>query len=568
MSKTVPSDIEIAQAAKVEPIEAIAEKMGLARQDIELYGDHMAKIKLEAIEKFKDRPNAKYVVVTAITPTPLGEGKSTTTVGLGQALHYVGKSAIVAMRQPSQGPTFGIKGGAAGGGYSQIIPMEQFNLHMTGDLHAVTAANNLLAAMIDNHIHQGNELNIDPFNITWRRVMDVSDRDIRNVITGLGGKADGIPRETGFDISVASEVMAILALTTSLRDMRERFDRIVIGQSKDKKPVTAGQLKAAGAMTVLMKEAIKPNLMQTLENGPALVHAGPFANIAHGNSSILADQIGIKCADFLVTEAGFGADIGCEKFFNIKCRYSGLKPSAAVIVVTGRACKLHTGKFKVVPGKPLPEEMVKENPDDVIAGASNLRKQIENVKKHGISPVVSINHFSSDFQSEIDAIFQICKEAGVRCALANHWAEGGAGATDLARAVVEAANEENNFDFLYGLDQPIKAKIEAIAKEIYGAAAVSYEAQAESQIRSYEKSGFGNLPICMAKTHLSLTADPSAKGAPTGFTLPIREVRASVGAGFIYPLVGEMRTMPGLPSHPAAERVDIDFATGRVVGLF
>jgi formate--tetrahydrofolate ligase len=566
--KHVPSDIEIAQAATLQPIEAIAEKMGLSRADIEFYGDSMAKVKLETIEKLEGKPDAKYVVVTAITPTPLGEGKSTTTVGLGQGMHHIGRSAIIAVRQPSQGPTFGIKGGAAGGGYSQVIPMEQFNLHMTGDIHAVTAANNLLAAMIDNHIYQGNELNIDPHAITWRRVMDVSDRDLRNIISGLGGRGDGIPREAGFDISVASEVMAVLALTTSLRDMRERFARIVIGQSKDKKPVTAEQLGAAGAMTVLMKEAIKPNLFQTLENTPALVHAGPFANIAHGNSSILADRIGIKCGDYLITEAGFGADIGAEKFFNIKCRYSGLKPSAAVIVATVRALKLHTGKYRVVPGKPLPDAMLMENPDDILVGAANLRKHIENVKKHGISPVVCVNQFSSDFQSEIDAIFAVCKEEGVRCALSNHWAEGGAGAVDLARAVEEACNEPNGFHHLYATDQPIKAKIEAIAKEIYGAAEVVYEAQATSQINQYEKNGFGNLPICMAKTHLSLSADPSLKGAPKGFTLPIREVRASVGAGFIYPLVGEMRTMPGLPSHPAAEKVDIDFETGRIVGLF
>ena len=567
-TKKVPSDIEIAQAATLEPIEAIAEKMGLSRADIEFYGENMAKIKLEAIEKLKDRPNAKYVVVTAITPTPLGEGKSTTTVGLGQAMQHIGKTATIAIRQPSQGPTFGIKGGAAGGGYSQVVPMEQFNLHMTGDIHAVTAANNLLAAMIDNHIYQGNELKIDPNAITWRRVMDVSDRDLRNIIIGLGGSGDGIPRQSGFDITVASEVMAVLALTTSLRDMRARFARIVIGQSRDKKPVTAEQLGAAGAMTVLMKEAIKPNLFQTLENTPALVHAGPFANIAHGNSSILADQIGIKSADFLITEAGFGADIGAEKFFNIKCRYSGLRPDAAVVVTTVRALKLHTGKYRVVPGKPLPEKMVLENPDDVYVGASNLRKQIENMLKHGVSPVVSINHFSTDFQSEIDTIFQVAKEMGVRCALANHWAEGGAGAADVARAVVEAANESTDFKFLYELNQPIKAKIETIAKEIYGAGSVVYEAKAEGQIKQYENSGFGGLPICMAKTHLSLTADPSIKGAPTGFTLPIREVRASVGAGFIYPIVGDMRTMPGLPGHPAAERVDIDFETGRVVGLF
>jgi formate--tetrahydrofolate ligase len=568
VTKHLPSDIEIAQAATLEPIEAIAEKMGLERRDIEFYGDSMAKVKLEAIEKLSSRPNAKYILVTAITPTPLGEGKSTTTVGLGQAMHHIGKTATIAIRQPSQGPTFGIKGGAAGGGYSQVVPMEQFNLHMTGDIHAITAANNLLAAMIDNHIYQGNELNIDPYNITWRRVMDVSDRDLRNIVLGLGGKEDGRPRQSGFDITVASEVMAILALTTSLRDMRDRFERIVIGQSKDKTPVTAGMLKAAGAMTVLMKEAIKPNLFQTLENTPALVHAGPFANIAHGNSSILADQIGIKSAEYLITEAGFGADIGAEKFFNIKCRYSGLRPDAAVIVTTVRALKLHTGKYRVVPGKPLPDEMVKENPDDVIVGAANLRKQVENIRKHGVSPVVCINHFATDSQSEIEAIFAVASEMGARCALANHWAEGGAGATDLARVVVEAAEEPTEFRFLYDVNQPIKSKIETIAREIYGAGDVVFEAKADGQIKQYEKSGFGNLPICMAKTHLSLTSDPARKGAPSGFSLPIREVRASVGAGFIYPLVGEMRTMPGLPGHPAAERVDIDFETGRVVGLF
>ncbi|MCC6456036.1 MAG: formate--tetrahydrofolate ligase [Caldilineaceae bacterium] len=566
-TKPVPSDIEIAQAARLEPIEAIAEKMGLTRADIELYGDYMAKVKLEALERLQARPNAKYILMTAITPTPLGEGKSTTTVGLGQAMQHIGKSATIAIRQPSQGPTFGIKGGAAGGGYSQVVPMEQFNLHMTGDIHAITAANNLLAAMIDNHIFQGNALGIDPYAISWRRVMDVSDRELRNIVSGLGEKSDGRPRQAGFDISVASEVMAILALTTGLRDMRERFARIVIGQSVEKKPVTAEDLHAAGAMTVLMKEAIKPNLFQTLENTPALVHAGPFANIAHGNSSILADQIGIKTADYLITEAGFGADIGAEKFFNIKCRYSGLRPDAAILVATIRALKLHTGKYKVIPGKPLPPEMLSENPDDIYVGAANLRKQVENLLKQGVSPVVCVNHFSSDHRSETDAVFAVAKEIGVRCALSDHWAEGGAGAVDLARVVVEAAEEPANFSFLYELNQPVKAKIETIAREIYGASEVAYEAAASSQIRVIERNGFGNLPICMAKTHLSLSDDPSLKGAPRDFTLTIREVRASVGAGFIYPLVGEMRTMPGLPSHPAAERIDIDFETGQVIGL-
>jgi formate--tetrahydrofolate ligase len=567
-TKPVPSDIDIAQAATMEPIEAIAEKMGLDRNDIEFYGNHMAKVKLEAREKLASRPDAKYILVTAITPTPLGEGKSTTTVGLGQAMQHIGKSATIAIRQPSQGPTFGIKGGAAGGGYSQVVPMEQFNLHMTGDIHAITAANNLLAAMIDNHIYQGNELDINPYSITWRRVLDVNDRELRNIISGLGAKTDGRPRETGFDITVASEVMAILALTTSLADMRERFGRIVVGQNGSKAPVTAEDLKAAGAMTVLMKEAIKPNLFQTLENTPALVHAGPFANIAHGNSSILADLIGIKTADYLITEAGFGADIGAEKFFNIKSRYSGLRPDAAVVVATIRALKSHTGKYKIVPGRALPEEMLQENPDDVYEGASNLRKQVENMLKHGVSPVICVNHFASDYDSEVEAVFRVAEELGVRCATSRHWAEGGAGATDLARTVVEAAEEPTEFNFLYELDLPITTKIETIAKEIYGASEVVYEPAAERQIRDYERNGFGNLPICMAKTHLSLTADPKVKGAPTDFSLPIREVRASVGAGFIYPIVGAMRTMPGLPKSPAAERVDIDLETGRVVGLF
>ncbi|MBX2998349.1 MAG: formate--tetrahydrofolate ligase [Caldilineaceae bacterium] len=567
-TQSIPSDLDIAQAATLQPVWEIAEKMGLAREDIELYGDHMAKIKLETLEKLKDRPNARYILVTAITPTPLGEGKSTTTVGLGQGMHLVGKTATIAIRQPSQGPTFGIKGGAAGGGYSQVVPMEQFNLHMTGDIHAVTAANNLLAAMIDNHIFQGNELDIDPYSVTWRRVMDVNERELRNIIVGLGGKADGRPHQTGFDISVASEVMAILALTTGLRDMRERFGRITIGNNSKREPITAEMLKAAGAMTVLMKEATKPNIFQTLENTPALVHAGPFANIAHGNSSILADLIGVKTADYLITEAGFGADIGAEKFFNIKCRTSGLRPDAAVLVTTVRAMKLHTGKYRIVPGRPLPESILRENPDDVYEGAANLRKQIENVRKHGVSPVVCVNRFHTDYDSEVEAIFRAAQEENARVAVSNHWAEGGKGATDLARAVIEAAEEPTDFRFLYELAQPIKVKIETIAREIYGADGVVFEDLAERQIRQYESAGFGNLPICMAKTHLSLSHDPALKGAPKGFTVPIREVRASVGAGFIYPLLGEMRTMPGLSSSPAAERVDIDLETGRITGLF
>jgi len=565
---TVPSDLDIAQAAELLPVWEIAEKMGLSRSDIELYGDHMAKVRLEAVEALADRPNARYVLVTAITPTPLGEGKSTTTVGLGQGMHHIGKTATVAIRQPSQGPTFGIKGGAAGGGYSQVVPMEQFNLHMTGDMHAVTAANNLLAAMIDAHIYQGNGLEIDPYSIMWRRVLDVNDRGLRNIVSGLGAKSDGPQRQTGFDITAASEVMAILALTTGLEDMRARFGRVTVGRDRKRQPVTAEQLQAAGSMTVLMKEAIKPNIFQTLENTPALVHAGPFANIAHGNSSVLADLIGIKTSEYLITEAGFGADIGAEKFFNIKCRYSGLRPDAAVLVATVRALKSHTGRYRVVPGRPLPEEMLMENPDDVAEGAANLRKQIQNVRAHGVSPVVCVNCFASDFQSEIDVIGRVAEEEGARWAVSTHWAEGGSGATELARAVVEAAEEPSEFQFLYELEMPLKAKMEKIATTIYGADGIEYTALANRQIRQYEQSGFGNLPICMAKTHLSLSHDPKLKGAPSGFTVPVREVRASVGAGFVYPLLGEMRTMPGLGSRPAAQSVDIDLETGQVIGLF
>ncbi len=565
---SVPTDLDIAQAAKLVPIWEIAEKMGLGRSDIELYGDHMAKVRLEAVEALANRPNARYVLVTAITPTPLGEGKSTTTVGLGQGMHHIGKTATVAIRQPSQGPTFGIKGGAAGGGYSQVVPMEQFNLHMTGDMHAVTAANNLLAAMIDAHIYQGNALAIDPYSIMWRRVLDVNDRGLRNIVSGLGAKSDGPQRQTGFDITAASEVMAILALTTGLEDMRARFGRVTVGRDRNRQPVTAEQLQAAGSMTVLMKEAIKPNIFQTLENTPALVHAGPFANIAHGNSSVLADLIGIKTSDYLITEAGFGADIGAEKFFNIKCRYSGLRPDAAVLVATVRALKSHTGRYRVVPGRPLPEEMLAENPDDVAEGAANLRRQIQNVRAHGVSPVVCVNCFASDFESEIDVIGRVAEEEGARWAVSTHWAEGGSGAKELAQAVVEAAEEPSEFRFLYELDVPLKAKMEKIATTIYGADGIEYSALANRQIRQYEQSGFGDLPICMAKTHLSLSHDPKLKGAPSGFTVPVREVRASVGAGFVYPLLGEMRTMPGLGSRPAAQNVDIDLDTGQVTGLF
>ncbi len=564
------SDLDIAQNAKLRPVTEIAAQLGLSPDDIDLYGSpYIGKVRLDVLEKFKDRPNGKYIDISAITPTPLGEGKSTTLIGLGEAMQHLGKRSVITLRQPSQGPTFGIKGGAAGGGYAQVVPMETFNLNLTGDIHAVTAATNLLAAMIDNKLLRGNPLNINPHSITWKRVVDTNDRALRKIIVGLGGRMEGgIPRETGFDITVASEVMAILALTTSLQDMRKRFGRIVVGLTHDKKPVTAEEIGAAGAMTVLMRDAIRPTIMQTLENTPALVHAGPFANVAHGNSSILADMIGIKTADYLMTESGFGADIGAEKFFNIKCRYSGLKPDAAVIVATIRALKSHSGKYKIVAGKPLPPEMLENNVADVEAGAANLRKQIENIKLHGVTPVVAINAFATDHPEEIEAVKRIAIESGaLGAAVSTHWADGGKGAIELAEMVIAAADEPSEFKFLYDLDQPIKAKIETIAKKIYGADDVSYAPFADDQIKNYEANGFGKLPICMAKTHLSLSHDPTLKGAPTGFTLPVREVRASVGAGFIYPICGDMRTMPALPEHPAAERVDID-ENGNVVGLF
>jgi len=569
-NKKMLSDLEIAQKASLKPIREIAEQMDLSADDFDLYGSqYIGKLRLDVLEKVKNRPSGKYIDVSAITPTPLGEGKSTTLIGLGEAMKLIGRRAVITLRQPSQGPTFGIKGGAAGGGYAQVVPMEIFNLHLTGDIHAVTAANNLLAAMIDNELMRGNPLNIDPFSITWKRVVDVNDRALRHIVIGLGGKTEGgVPRETGFDITVASEVMAILALTTSLQDMRERFGRIVVGLKNDKTPVTAEEIGAAGAMTVLMREAIRPNIMQTLENTPALVHAGPFANVAHGNSSIIADLIGIKCADYLFTESGFGADIGAEKFFNIKCRYSGLKPDACVLVATVRALKAHSGKYRIVAGKPLPPEMLEKSVADVEAGASNLRKQIENIRLHGVTPVVAINAFATDHAEEIEAIKRIAVESGaIGAAVSRHWADGGRGAIELAEMTVAAAEEESEFEFLYDLDQPITAKIETIATKIYGADGVSYTAQAAKQIKDYESNGFGHLPICMAKTHLSLSHDAALKGAPTGFLLPIREVRASVGAGFIYPICGDMRTMPALPEHPAAERIDID-GNGNVVGLF
>ena len=561
-----PTDLEIARGAQLKPVDGIAGEIGLGMHLLEPYGEDVVKIRLSAIEELADAPKAKYVVVTAITPTPLGEGKTTTTVGLGQAFRHIGKRATVAIRQPSMGPTFGIKGGAAGGGYSQVVPMETLNLHLTGDMHAVTAANNMLAAMIDNHLFQGNALGLDLNEITWRRVMDVNDRSLRNIVIGLGPKADGVTRQTGFDITAASEVMATLALTSSLTDLRKRLGRIVVGYTAAGSPVTAEELGAAGAMAVILREAIKPNLLQTMENTPVLVHTGPFGNIATGNSSVVADLIGIRTGDFLVTEAGFGADMGAERFFNIKCRTSGLRPDAAVVVATVRALKAHSGKYKVVAGKPLPSDLLAENPDDVLAGAANLRKQLENVALHGVPPVVAINAFPTDHRSEHDAIRAVAGEMGARSAVCTHFADGGRGATELAEAVAEAAHEPSRFGFLYPDEASLREKIETVARRVYGAAGVSYSGRAARQLDTYERAGFGTLPVCIAKTHLSISSDPALKGAPAGWTLPVGEVRASVGAGFVYPICGDIRTMPGLSANPAAARIDLD-ENGEIAGL-
>ena len=561
-----PSDLEIARGADLAPLTDIGAALGIGSHLLEPYGEHVAKIKLEAIEELEDRPRARYVLVSAITPTPLGEGKTTTTVGLGQAFKQLGRTATVAIRQPSMGPTFGIKGGAAGGGYSQAVPMETFNLHLTGDMHAVTAAHNLLSAMVDNHLFHGKEPSLDPHRISWRRVLDVNDRSLRNIVSGLGTRMDGTPRQTGFDITAASEVMAVLALATSLQDLRARLGRIVVGTDGDGSPITAEDVGAAGSMAVMLREALKPNLMQTLEQTPVLVHAGPFGNIAHGNSSIVADRIGIRGGDYLITEAGFGADMGAERFFNIKCRTSGLAPDAAVLVATVRALKAHSGRHRIVAGKPLPDELLAENPDDVLAGAPNLRKQIENIRVHGVSPVVAINAFPTDHDSEHAVIREIAEEMGARVAVSEHFGKGGAGAVELAEAVADAAEEPSNFQVLYPSEASLREKIEAVATKVYGADGVDYAPAAAKSLDEYEANGFGDLPVCIAKTHLSISSDPKLLGAPTGWRLPVREVRASIGAGFIYPLSGDMRTMPGLGSAPAAERIDLD-ENGEIVGL-
>lgn len=619
----VPSDITIAQAAELKPITEVAEELGILPDEIELYGPHKAKVKLEILERLKNIPDGKYVDVTAITPTPLGEGKTTTTVGLSQALGaHLGKRVMTCIRQPSQGPTFGIKGGAAGGGYSQVIPMEDFNLHLTGDIHAITAANNLMASAIDVRMLHESEatdeqlfnrlfptdkqgkrhfarnmaarkvklgitvsnpeemtteqrsrfcrLDIDPESITWRRVIDTSDRFLRGITVGKGDEETGHERETGFDITVASEIMAILALTTDLADMRKRLGEIVIGVNKRGEAVNADDLGVAGALTVLMRDAIKPNLMQTLEGTPVFVHAGPFANIAHGNSSIIADRIGLKLADFVVTESGFGADMGMEKFMDIKCRASGLKPSVVVLVATVRALKMHGGGPKVVAGKPLDKMYTDENLDLLRAGLPNMLHHIRTARKYGIPVVVAVNTFATDTPAELELIRKAAVEEGGAedAVVCRHWEKGGEGAVDLAKAVIKAAEKPSEFKFIYPLEWTIKQKIEAIAKEVYGADGVDYETAAEERIEEYTRLGFDKLPICMAKTHLSLSHDPTLKGVPKGYRIPIRDVRASVGAGFLYPLLGKMSTMPGLPTRPAFYDVDIDIETGKVVGLF
>jgi formate--tetrahydrofolate ligase len=564
----MPSNLEVAQRARLKPIGEIAAALGVEDDELELYGRYKAKVALSILHRLASRPDGKYIDVTSITPTPLGEGKTTTTVGLAMALNRIGCRAIATIRQPSLGPTFGIKGGASGGGLAQVVPMEDLNLHLTGDVHAISLAHNLLAAMVDNSITHGNPLDIDPLTITWPRVVDVNDRALRKIVIGLGGRENGYPREAAFDISVASEVMAILGLATSLRDLRARLGRIVVALDRRRQAVTAEQLRAAGAMAVLMRDAIKPTLLQTVENTPAFVHAGPFGNIATGNSSVLADFIGLKLGDCVVTESGFGADMGLEKFVDIKCRISGRAPDAVVLVCTVRALKMHSGRYKVVAGKPLDPGLLREDLAAVEAGCANLDKQIENVHAFGLPVVVAINVFDRDTPAEIELVRARAVAAGALGAYRSEvWAQGGAGAEELARAVLAAAARPTPMRFLYPLDLPIKQKIEAIARTMYGADGVDYSAAAETQIARYTELGYGNLAVCMAKTHLSLSHDPTLLGRPRGFRVPVREVRASVGAGFLYPLLGEMRTMPGLPSEPNAWKVDLD-ADGNVVGLF
>jgi len=564
------TDLEIARSVRPRPIVEVARDLGLRDAEIEPYGSTKAKITLEAIERLEaQNARGKYVVVTGMSPTPLGEGKSTTTVGLAQGLNKIGRRAAVCIRQPSLGPVFGIKGGAAGGGWSQVIPMEDFNLHLTGDVHAIGAAHNLAAAFIDNHVHHGNALGIDPLSVLWPRVLDISDRALRKVVIGLGGRENGYPRETEFVITVASEVMAVLALASDLQDLRARLGRMVLATTHDGQAVTAEDLKVAGSMAVLLKDAIKPNLLQTLEGGPAFVHCGPFANIAHGNNSVLADRIALVTNEIVCTEAGFGAEMGAEKFFDIKCRASGLRPDAAVVVATIRALKMHGGVGRIVAGKPLDPALLAENVEAVTAGGANLAKQIQNVRLYNVPVVVAINSFPTDTPAEYEAVRRVALAAGAREAVvANNWAKGGEGAADLATAVWAAAEEgAPDFKLLYPDDASLVSKIETIATQVYGADGVDLSAPAAKQLAQYESMGFGRLPICMAKSQYSLSHDAALKGAPTGWRLPIREVRLSAGAGFVTPLAGEMRTMPGLPSKPGGENIDLD-PEGEIVGLF
>ena len=559
------TDLDIARAAVPRPLEDVAGDLGLPLDTVEPWGPGVAKISLDAIGRLGP-PRARYVLVTATTPTPFGEGKTTVAIGLSQALDRLGLRSVVTLRQPSLGPTFGIKGGAAGGGYSQVIPMERLNLHLTGDFHAATAATNLLAALIDAHIHHGNALDLDVNRIPWHRVLDVNDRALRRVVVGLGEAGDGVPRQESFDITAAGEVMAILALSTGLPDLRERLSRILVGYTRGRRPVTAGELGAAGALTVLMFEALQPNLLQTIEGGAALVHAGPFANVAPGVSSVIADTIAVRTADFVVTEAGFGAEVGAEKFFNLKCRASGLTPDAAVIVTTIRGLKAQSGKHRIVSGKDLPGGLLEDRPEEVEAGADNLRRHVEIVRLHGVEPVVAVNVFPGDHPAELRAIGEICEALGVRHALTRAHAEGGAGCLDLAEAVALAAAEPNDFTHLYPLDLGLREKIEMIATRVYGADGVAFEKAAETDLRRAEEDGFGHLGICVAKTPLSISHDPSVRGAPHGWVLPVRRVRVSAGAGFVVPLAGDISTMPGLGSKPAALDMDVD-PSGKIVGL-
>ena len=553
------SDIEIAQKAEMKPITEIGASIGIPAEELENYGPYKAKISLKFTKELEKKPMGRLILVTAISPTPAGEGKTTTTVGLGQALAQLGKKAMICLREPSLGPCMGIKGGAAGGGYSQVVPMEDINLHFTGDLHAITAAHNLLAAMVDNHIQQGNVLGIDPRRVVWNRVMDMNDRVLRHIVVGLGGHANGVPRESGFDITVASEVMAILCLATSIRDMKERFAKIIVGYTYDNKPVTAGDIHAQGAMAALMKDALQPNLVQTLEHVPAFIHGGPFANIAHGCNSILATKTALHLADYVVTEAGFGADLGAEKFLDIKCRFAGLKPDAAVLVATIRALKMNGGKAK--------NELTESDPEAVKRGLPNLLRHISNLKKFGLPIVVALNMFPSDTAEEKKVIEDACREAGVPVAESTVFVDGGKGGLDLGRKVLEAIDKGSDYKPLYDLDLSLKEKIETIAKNIYGAANVQYDSAAEKELKHIEEMGFRNVPVCIAKTPVSFSDDPAKLGAPTGFTLHVRDVRISAGAGFVVVLTGKVMTMPGLPKRPAAELIDVD-DDGNITGLF